>query len=181
MTTPTCGCSSYDDLPIDIERIAERVALFKDMRPQLRQLSQKMVERWTEHYRLYKCEACDQYWQATLAPRDSDTWYFFKVPRIGIREWKDSVYVCPGDIAVFLEEQTKFLANEFHTKEERCNEHGCNELAMVGSVKCKYHQFMQIGFGEDLNRLRGQRWFSPYSTEILQPNNALQPTVESGG
>lgn len=123
-----------------------------------------------EHYRLYKCEKCNQHWQSALAPRDSDTWYLFKVPEIATKDWKESVYVSPGAIAIFLEEQAKFLANNFQLKDERCNEQDCDMQAMVGSVKCIYHQFLQIGFGEELRRLKGQRWFPPYSVEVLRPN-----------
>ncbi len=163
-----------------MEKIAERVEQFNAMRPKLKQLSQKMVERWIEHYRLYKCEICGQYWQATLAPRDSDTWYLFKIPKISIKAWKETVFVSPGDIAVYLEEQAKFLKNEFDSKKEPCNENGCKEPAITGSLKCKYHQFLQIGFGEELVRLSGQRWNLPYMPEILKPNEALNSTPKDG-
>ncbi len=174
MLSAECDCAEYDDLPIDLKAVEARVELYREMRPKLRKLGQKLVGQWSEHYRLYKCDACGQYWQSTLAPRDSDLWYLFKVPKITVKAWKQSVYVPPGEIAKFLEERTAFLAKEFETKDTICNERGCSEHAIVGSTKCMYHQFLQIGFGETLSSLLSMRWFPPYSPELLQLNHTME-------
>ncbi len=177
MSQVACDCRKYGDLPLDLGVINDRVKLYHAMRPALRQIGQKMVLRWAEHYRLYKCDSCGQYWQATLAPRDSDTWYLFKVPQVTSQAWRQSVFVPPDQVAIFVEEQARFLANDFEVGTSHCSTSGCKEAAIVGSVKCIYHQFLQIGGGETLQHLQEMRWFAPYEPEMLQPNYALQRDV----
>lgn len=163
-----CKCELFEDLPLDLAAIMGRVNKYNDMRPMLKQLTQKVVERWVEHYRLYKCEECGQYWQSSLAPRDDETWYLFKVPKITQKSWKQQPYIAPDMIMEYLAGKEEFMARKFDLRKEGCIEEGCNERAISGLNKCMLHQFLQLGGNVHHESLINMRWFGPYRAEQIK-------------
>ena len=98
-----CKCTLYDDIPLNLDAIKNRAEEYKKMRTNLKQISQKVIERWSVHYRLYRCEECDQYWQSSLDAWGWDKWYLFKVPKITQKHWKEKPYVDPAAILAYLQ------------------------------------------------------------------------------
>lgn len=164
-----CICNEYGDLPLEMTAIEQREKAYSRMRPKLRQLSQKVIERWYEHYRLYKCDVCGQYWQSSISPGIEEGWYLFKVPKISVKAWKEQPYVAPGFIVQFLEQQKEYLSKKFETQEKTCNEVGCDARAMTGALKCQYHQFVQLSRHGTMRESPSGRWFSPYQPDLLKP------------
>ena len=164
---PTCQCSAYGDLPIDKTAIDERVRAFPKVRKDLRQVAHKLVERWSTHYRLYVCDACGQRWQASLAKSSVGEWIAFKVPTISLKDWKDQQFVCPDDIVGYLASRSRYFQQIFDTSSDKCNVDGCDEFAIVHSVKCKQHQFENLVKVGTLWLLPSGRWFGPYSPALI--------------
>jgi len=137
------------------------------MREELNQIGTRLVERWLEHYRLYRCERCNQYWQASLAPRDSDTWYLYKVPTTPVAKWKRAPYVPPHHIVFYLQDREEYISNCFDLRDRQCRADGCEKRAIGGLLNCHYHQWMEITgrrYREWFERLT---WYPPYSPELL--------------
>lgn len=164
-----CICHEFGDLPLEMRTIEEREKAYSQMRPHLRQLSQKLIERWHEHYRLYKCDICGQYWQSSMSPSIREGWYLFKVPKITIKSWKEQPYVAPHSIVQYLDQQAEYLSRKFDIQEKPCNEVDCQIPAMKGSLKCQYHQFVQLSKHGTMREAPSGRWFPPYQQKILRP------------
>ena len=146
----------------------DRVKLFRAMRAKLTQIGTRLVERWWEHYRLYRCEQCNQYWQGSLAPRDSDTWYLYKVPTTAIAKWKRSPYIPPHTIADYLQSRDEYISNEFDLRDNLCRVDGCQVNAIEGLLNCHYHQWLEIWGKENRDWLERLTWYPPYTTELLE-------------
>ncbi|WP_139214389.1 hypothetical protein [Marinobacter zhejiangensis] len=163
-----CNCNSYEDLPLDLAVIQQRVLEYQSMKKHLKQLTQKIVERWVEHYRLFRCEVCGQYWQSSLAPRDDETWYLFRVPNTTQKSWKERPYISPDMIVLYFEARREFLSKDFGLSSKLCKVDGCKEFAISGLNKCQYHQFLQIEGQEEMDNLLNKRWFGPYSPDLIK-------------
>lgn len=163
----SCDCDSYSDLALDLPRIEERVSRFRSMRGKLGQLATKKVERWIEHYRLYRCGECGQHWQASLAPRDSDTWYLYRVPRTSISNWKRAPFVPPDEIWSFVTSRDSYIENHFDLGDRVCSFESCGRNAISGLRNCHYHQFLENGGQDTLAWLDKFTWFPPYAREMI--------------
>jgi hypothetical protein len=162
-----CNCSKYPDLTLDIETINVRVSQYEKMKSELKQIGQKIIDRWLEHYRLYKCEYCGQYWQSSISPGWGDSWYLFKVPKTTLKAWRSKPYISPDLIVSYIKLKNDFLSKSFELRNEKCIESQCNEHAISGLNKCLYHQFLQIDGKEKLDILLSKEWFMPYSIDQL--------------
>lgn len=163
-----CDCDNYSDLGLDLEKIGDRVHLFREMRLELKQIGTKLVERWLEHYRLYRCEQCGQYWQASLAPRDSDTWYLYKVPKVPVAKWKQAPYVPPHEIVHYIGNREAYISNNFDLRDKQCRTGDCQEFAIGGLQNCHYHQWMEIEGSVYRDWFDRLTWYSPYSPDMLK-------------
>ena len=173
-----CNCTKYEDLPVEVSSIEERALLYSDMRAELKQLTQKIIERGVEQYRLYKCTECGQLWQSSLAPGWGDTFYLFKVPTISQVEWRKEPFVAPDMIVAYIKEQEEFMDKIFDLKNEVCSRKGCENLAIVGSTLCQYHQFLRLCEVGSFRAKPKGRWFGPYTQSLLAPNK--QRNTDSG-
>ena len=149
----------------------DRVQLFREMRAELVQIGTKLVERWFEHYRLYRCEQCDQFWQASLAPRDCDKWYLYKVPKVAISKWKQAPYIPPHDIVDYVQCREEYISNDFALGDRLCRVDGCQVHAIEGLLCCHYHQWLEIRGNEIQGWLDRLTWYPPYTPELLEYEN----------
>ncbi len=171
-----CRCHTYSDLQLNIESIEKRMLEFKDMRSQLKQITQKVVEPGWEHYRLYKCEICGQLWQGCLTTIIDDGWYLFCIPSTTQKVWKEKPFVCPDAIVGYLSDRKEYLSQEFQYKNEECKTNGCSKPAIVGSVHCELHQFESLSNSGLLRKQPKGRWFGSYTEQTINPNQPLQRT-----
>jgi hypothetical protein len=173
-----CDCSKYGHLSLEVSSIEKRAEKYSEMREVLKQLTQKVIERGFEHYRLYKCTECGQLWQSSLTPGWGDTFYLFKIPSISQAEWRKEPFVAPDMIVAYIKEQNDFMDKEFDLKEDKCSREGCEKLAIIGSMLCQYHQFLKLGEIGSLRAKPTGRWFGPYTQSLLAPNQ--QRNADSG-
>jgi len=148
---------------------------YKLVRSGLKQVAQKRISRWLEHYRLYNCISCGQQWQASLMSGGlSDNFCLYKVPTIKVSEWLAEHYICPTAIVAFNKSIKTFLQQDFVQKLEECRDTGCVERAVTASVFCLRHQIESlIEAGSLAPRPKG-RWFGPYSADMVSLSKYLE-------
>lgn len=176
----TCGCDSYDELPLTVEAITRRAKLFKEMRSRLKQIAQRMVQRWVEHYRLYRCESCGACWQATLTTvGHEDAFYLYRVPNLTNAEWLERPFLCPSTLLSSHRQMTQFRRLPHPVSDARCSMPNCDERALAVSSHCLEHHIDNLGAIGVLPGRPIGRCFGRYRAEQFDPGPSGLSTLSS--
>ncbi len=168
-----CTCAEYGDIQLEDSIIRERENIYKEMAIKLRQISQKSYDPYLNHFRLYICDYCGCYWQASIS-RVSQRFYLYKVPKIKPKDWKIRQYISPTEIIFYNEIMGQYISKNSHYSNEICSIENCNKNCLHGLKKCCYHQIKSLQkIGSLPNKPTGE-WFLPYKKEMLITDTLLK-------
>lgn len=155
----TCNCSSFVDLELDRKQVTARIRASRALKKDLTLLFE---ERENEHS-LFRCSVCGQHWQGSRAWVSGNEFYLFKVPPIGVEEWRKQPYVQPDALLDFAAAMNLFLSRaKFEPTSRSCGAEGCTKMAVSGVGRCLQHHIESLQKVRSLPELPAGRWFSPY-------------------
>jgi len=158
-----CRCDSYEDI-LDYGILKKR---FKETKSLLKNLEIISEHPGKEHF-LYICNNCEHYWQRSLSWMDGNKQYFFKVPKIDIREWMSKPFVQPDELFTSTGMIRQYLDRA--TLEEQstlCRHAECSHHTMRLSVFCIIHHMESIGIKS--MPPENVTWFPPFEKEFIEP------------
>jgi len=155
-----CDCSNYDHIELYRRNIDRRIEETEDLKKRLTFLG----ESADKLHKLFKCEACGQFWQSSYAWNWGGKEYIYKVPPISHEDWLIEPYIQPDQLLIYNAVTSRWYErNNFEQSDKPCRREGCPNNAVKRLAQCLEHHM------EDLQRVgalpippRG-RWFPPYS------------------
>jgi hypothetical protein len=155
----SCGCASYEDLPLDRKAISKRAGQYKEMASHLDVL---LAHSDGEHV-LLRCPMCGQHWQKGSAWNWGAREYIFKVPEIEPKEWSALPFVDPDEVLVFAASIDRFLSQqEFVATDQHCRQQDCVRNAVKGLAFCLHHHVEQLQNLWLLPKTPIGRWWGAY-------------------
>ena len=118
---------------------------------------------------LFRCSACDQFWQSGHEWNFGDEEYLFQVPSITAEEWSSEPYQQPASMMMY-----SAVMGDYYEKlgddqgDSVCRADGCAEKVVRFCVFCQQHQVESLQNQGKLPQSPVGRIFPPYE---ITPKN----------
>lgn len=155
----SCDCEKYPNLELYREAIDKRIKETKKIKKNL----ELIAGNPKFHPLLWRCNACNQFWQSSGAWNWGAKEYIYKVPQIEIEKWKEKPYVKPDELLIYSAMLQQFEENNtFVERNVKCKNENCISNAIQYSVFCKIHHIESLQKAKALPNFPSGKMFEPY-------------------